>query len=187
MKNKIFEKSVELFDSKGFSETSIQHIVDELGVTKGTFYYYFTSKEQLLMEIHMQFIDDILSRQGKIIDDSNLSCQEKLYRIVTMLIKNIESQGKSARIFFREMQNLSQEHLSKIFEKRDQFRINLQQLVKLGIEKGEFRQDLDSHIVTLGILGMCNWSYHWFEPDGPLPDVAVAKIYMDLILNGIKS
>lgn len=51
MKDKIVEQSVLLFEKEGFSHTSIQDIVDELGVTKGTFYYYFSSKEQLLMEI----------------------------------------------------------------------------------------------------------------------------------------
>ena len=38
MKEKITEQSVKLFQEKGFSETSIQDIVDLLGVTKGTFY-----------------------------------------------------------------------------------------------------------------------------------------------------
>ena len=63
MKEEITRHSVKLFQQKGFSETSIQDIVDSLGVTKGTFYYYFKSKEQLLMEIHSRYIDDLLHRQ----------------------------------------------------------------------------------------------------------------------------
>lgn len=187
MKDKIFEKSIDLFGENGFSETSIQHIVDALGVTKGTFYYYFTSKEQILMEIHLRFINDILAKQDAIIQDPNRNYQEKIYEIICMLMKNIEAQGKSAKIFFREMQNLSDGHLSQIFEKRDEFRIKFQELIELGMEKGEFRKDLDSHIVALGILGMVNWSYHWFDPDGPLSDTTVSKIYIDLVLNGIKA
>lgn len=41
MKEKIIEVSIDLFGKHGFTETSIQDIVDGLGVTKGTFYYYF--------------------------------------------------------------------------------------------------------------------------------------------------
>ncbi|OLO38878.1 TetR family transcriptional regulator [Alkalihalophilus pseudofirmus] len=186
MKEKIFEKSIELFGQKGFNETSIQHIVDALGVTKGTFYYYFKSKEEILLGIHLSFIDDLLDKQHQIMKDENASCEQKLYEIVFMLIKNIESQAQSARVFFREMQNLSEGPLSQIFPKRDKFRLNLQKLIDDGIEKGEFRKGLQSHIVTLGILGMCNWSYHWFDPQGPLADKTVAKIYMDMILKGIK-
>ena len=46
MKQKIKNTSISLFEQKGFAETSIQDIVDSLGVTKGTFYYYFASKEE---------------------------------------------------------------------------------------------------------------------------------------------
>lgn len=62
MKAKITEHSIRLFEQKGFTETSIQDIVDSIGVTKGTFYYYFSSKEQLLMDIHMDYITKLLEK-----------------------------------------------------------------------------------------------------------------------------
>ena len=51
MKGKITQVSIQLFEQKDFSETSIQDICDGPGVTKGTFYYYFTSKEELQDEV----------------------------------------------------------------------------------------------------------------------------------------
>ncbi|MES9741731.1 helix-turn-helix domain-containing protein, partial [Priestia megaterium] len=54
MKDLMMERSIQLFAQKGFKETSIQDIVNELNVTKGTFYYYFKSKQELLMDIHLQ-------------------------------------------------------------------------------------------------------------------------------------
>ena len=48
VKEKITEQSIRLFEKKGFSETSIQDIVDSLGVTKGTFYYYFSGSNSLI-------------------------------------------------------------------------------------------------------------------------------------------
>ncbi|MBU8905644.1 TetR/AcrR family transcriptional regulator [Desertibacillus haloalkaliphilus] len=185
MKEKIIEQSIRLFGQNGFTETSIQDIVNSLGVTKGTFYYYFTSKEELLMEIHLRFIEDILTKQKQIIEEPTKDCKAKLHDIVYMLIHNIESQGQSARIFFREIQNLSEHHLAQIFPKRDQFRDQLQELLCEGIKQGEFRSDLNVKVVSLAILGACNWSYHWFRPDGPLPDVEIASIYIDLFLNGV--
>ncbi|MDQ0217309.1 TetR/AcrR family transcriptional regulator [Peribacillus cavernae] len=186
MKAKITEHSVRLFEKKGFSETSIQDIVDSIGVTKGTFYYYFSSKEELLMDIHFRYIDELLKHQEKIFRDETKSYKQKLYDIILMLLSNIKSQGASAKVFFREMQNLSEERLSQIIPKRDQFRFNIQAILEEGIKKGEFRQDLNAEIVTFGILGIANWSYEWFNPEGSMSEKEVTDIFVEMFLKGIE-
>ncbi|MBN6189117.1 TetR family transcriptional regulator [Aneurinibacillus sp. BA2021] len=186
MKDKILQQSIALFEKKGFSETSIQDIVAALGVTKGTFYYYFTSKEQILMQIHLQYIDTILEKQRQIMDHPDKTWQEKLFDVVHMLIHQIEPQGASARIFFRELININGAFLDEILAKRDQFRFHLQYLIEQGIKQGEFRDDLPADMMTFAVLGACNWSYMWFKPDGPLPDSAVARTFVEIFLHGIK-
>lgn len=187
MKEKITDQSINLFEQKGFAETSIQDIVDSLGVTKGTFYYYFNSKEELLMDIHTRYIDELLEAQGQILNDESLSCKEKLFKIVHMLIANIKTQKSSAKIFFREIKNLKEERLLIISSKRDQFRYNVEDLLRKGIENGEFRSNLNAPIITFGILGVANWSYQWFNPEGKISDRELAEMYVEMILNGIKS
>lgn len=186
MKEKITEQSIRLFEKKGFTETSIQDIVDSIGVTKGTFYYYFSSKEELLMDIHLRYIDDLLLAQEQIINDESITFKDRLFQIVSMLISNIKTQKASAKVFFREIKNLNEERISIISTKRDQFRFNIEHLLKKGMESGEFRSDLNILIVTFGILGIANWSYQWFNPEGSLSEQEVAKIFVDMILNGIK-
>lgn len=185
MKEKITDHSIKLFEKKGFSETSIQDIVDSLGVTKGTFYYYFSSKEELLMDIHLRYIDELLGRQDQILGNLS-SCKEKLFEIVYMLISSIKTKGSSAKIFFREMRHLSEDRVAQIVGKRDQFRMNVEKLIRDGIEVGEFRKDLNPIIVTFGILGAANWSYQWFSPAGKLSDREVAEIFVEMILKGIE-
>ncbi|WNF25060.1 TetR/AcrR family transcriptional regulator [Mesobacillus jeotgali] len=185
MKEKITEHSIKLFEKKGFSETSIQDIVDSIGVTKGSFYYYFSSKEELLMDIHLRYIDELLARQEEILLEQSTS-KQKLYDIVYMLISSIKSKGASAKIFFREMRHLSDDRLAQIVAKRDQFRLNVELLIRKGIDSGEFRQDLNPIIVTFGILGAANWSYQWFNPMGKVSDREVAEIFVEMILKGIE-
>lgn len=186
MKKKIKEASIRLFEEKGFVETSIQDIVDVIGVTKGTFYYYFTSKEELLMDIHLSYIDDILETQEKIMKDYGKNCKEKLFEIIYMLINRVQTQGASAKIFFREMKNLREERLAKILVKRDQFRLNIEALIQEGIDKGEFRKGLNASIITFAILGMANWTYQWFNAKGERTDYEISQIFLDVILNGIQ-
>ncbi|MFD1737345.1 TetR/AcrR family transcriptional regulator [Bacillus salitolerans] len=186
MKEKITEHSIRLFEKNGYSETSIQDIVDSLGVTKGTFYYYFSSKEELLNDIHLGYIDEMLIQQEIIINDVNKDCKQKLFDIAYMLISNIKTKRSSAKIFFREMRNLSEENLSNIVKKRDKFRLNVESLLNEGIEKGEFRSNLNVKIATFGVLGIINWSYHWFNPGGNATDKEVAGIFVDMIIKGIQ-
>lgn len=186
MKHELTLKSIELFEKKGFSETSIQDIVDAIGVTKGTFYYYFKSKEALLMDIHSSYIDSMIKQQKEILENTSKNCRTKLYDMVYMLIHNIELEGKSARVFFREMKNLKEENLSEIIPKRDQIRYHFQDLLKQGVESGEFRSNLNIEIVTFAILGITNWTYQWYQPDGPVSDKEVAKIFVDMVLSGIE-
>jgi len=183
---KITEQSIRLFEKKGFSETSIQDIVDSLGVTKGTFYYYFSSKEELLMDIHLGYIDQLLVQQERIFTDATKTCMAKLFDIVFMLLSDIKNSGSAAKIFFRELKNLNPEHADLINLKRDQFRLNIEKLIQYGMEKGEFRPDLNASIITFGILGITNWSYQWFNPNGRCTDREVAEIFVEMILKGIQ-
>ncbi|WP_163527088.1 TetR/AcrR family transcriptional regulator [Halobacillus ihumii] len=185
MKQKIIDTCIHLFDKKGFTETSIQDIVDDLGVTKGTFYYYFKSKQELLRDIHLNFIEYLLSKQEEIIHDTAKDSRTKLRDIVYMLIHSIRHRKRSARIFFREMRNLGPEYLEQTMTKRDQFRKNLQTVVEEGISKGEFKHDLNPDMITRGILGVANWSYYWFNPEGDVSEEELTTIYLEMILNGI--
>ncbi|MFD1039854.1 TetR/AcrR family transcriptional regulator [Virgibacillus byunsanensis] len=186
MKEKITTQSIKLFEKKGFSQTSIQDIVNELEVTKGTFYYYFSSKEQLLMDIHLDYITNLLERQHRILDNENLLQKEKLSNIVRLLITDITDKGPSARVFFREVRHLTNDNIESIKEKRDQFRLNIEKTIQEGVTIGEFRAGIRTDMVTFGLLGITNWSYQWYKPDGDVSAEELADIYVDMILNGIE-
>ncbi|WP_285766397.1 TetR/AcrR family transcriptional regulator [Peribacillus sp. SI8-4] len=187
MKEKMTEHSIRLFEKKGFSATSITDIVESIGVTKGTFYYYFTSKEQLLMDIHLAYIDELLNEQAKIISTPGKTCKDILFDIVLMLLKSIKTKKSSATVFFREMKNLSDEKLAQILPKRDEFRSKIEQVLISGIASGEMRGNLDASIISFAILGVANWSYHWFDPEGEKNEQEVADIFMGMILHGIEA
>lgn len=186
MKTKIITKSIELFERNGFTETSVQHIVDALHVTKGTFYYYFDSKEALLMEIHLAYIDDLLQRQTTILTQQ-LSVKEKIKAIISLLIFDIERQGKSAQIFLKEIRHLVAENGEKIKAKRNAFRLNIEHLIQQGIENKELKQTLRADTITFAILGISNYSYNWFNPQGEITPLALVDSYVEIILNGISN
>ncbi|MGI2328631.1 TetR/AcrR family transcriptional regulator [Planococcus sp. YIM B11945] len=186
MKVELIEQSTKLFVEKGFSATSIQDIVDALGVTKGSFYYHFKSKEALLMDIHLRYIDDLLRRQKAIVENGK-TCRDKLVNVVELLIGDIEKQGAVGRVYFRELRHLSKGNAAIIRAKRAEFRGRLEAIIKEGIQSGEFRDSLEPKITTFAVLGVTNWSYQWFNPEGALTAQELADRYADFILHGMSA
>lgn len=186
MKDRIKEQTISLFEKKGFSETSIQDIVEALNVTKGTFYYYYGSKEQLLMDIHKEYIDDLLQRQQKIID-SGASQRDKLKGVIQMLISDIARNGDSGKVFFREMRHLTEDNATEIKRRREQFRLTIEEVIRQGAETGEFRKQLRPDMTALAVLGITNWTYQWFNSSGELAADELAEIYSSIVLEGINT
>jgi AcrR family transcriptional regulator len=187
MKERIVEASIQLFDKKGFTGTSIKEIVEELNVTKGTFYYYFKSKEELLKDIHLTYIDDLIEQQKVILEDSSKDCVAKLYELIYMVIRNIRTNRESARIFTREVRHLSGKNVEEIKAKRNLFRRRYQELIEAGILQGEFRDTIPADMLTFGILGIINWTYYWYNPEGEVSEEELAQIFTNIILNGVKT
>ncbi|AMX85267.1 TetR family transcriptional regulator [Geobacillus subterraneus] len=187
MKEKLMEAGIELFERKGFKETSVQEIVEAVGATKGAFYYYYKSKEELLRDICISYIEDLLDQQTRLLQEPEKSCTEKLHAIVYMVIRNIRTRKKSARIFFREMRHLADDHLEEILGKRRAFRKQYEQLIQEGVACGEFKPSLHAEMITFGLLGITNWSYYWFQPGKGVSEEELTDIYVDLILNGIRA
>jgi AcrR family transcriptional regulator len=46
-----------LFFTKGYAKTTVNDVLQEIGIAKGTFYYYFKSKEEVMDAVVMRFID----------------------------------------------------------------------------------------------------------------------------------
>jgi AcrR family transcriptional regulator len=186
MKERIVETSIQLFDKKGFTGTSIKEIVEELNVTKGTFYYYFKSKEELLKDIHLTYIDDLIDQQKVILEDSSKDSTAKLYGLIFMVISNIRSNLESARIFTREVRHLSGKHVEEIKAKRNLFRMRYQELIETGIRQGEFKDTIPADMLTFGILGIINWTYYWYNPEGEVTEEELAQMFTNVILEGVK-
>lgn len=184
MKDTIVRASMKLFEERGFRETSIQDICDAVGVTKGAFYYYFTSKEELLMEIHQQYIDDLLSQEEKILNEE-LSASDQILGVMSLLMDSIRNNRAAARIFFAELRQLEGERLAAIITKRRTFRTNVEGVVRRGMETGELRDDVDPGAMTMAILGIVNWSYQWFQPNGKLGSLELARQFHRMIMSGI--
>ena len=56
-KLELLQIAYRLFLTRGYENTSVDEIIEEAGIAKGTYYYYFESKEQMLEEVIGMMID----------------------------------------------------------------------------------------------------------------------------------
>jgi hypothetical protein len=69
---------------------------------------------------------------------------------------------------------------------RNDYEQKFQSILKKGIKEGIFSNS-DFKVISYGILTLCTAVSIWFRPSGRLSKEAVAQIYTDFILNGLKS
>jgi len=81
-KAEILDTAERLFTTKGYSKTTIMDILNEIGIAKGTFYYYFKSKEEVLDAIILRIVSTDVAEAKKIADNPNLSAIQKLFEIL---------------------------------------------------------------------------------------------------------
>lgn len=77
-KKEIIRTAQKLFIEKGFAETKVSEIVKSINVSQGVFYYYFSSKDEIIDEIIDKYIKQLMSSTVEIIQNSQLSALEKL-------------------------------------------------------------------------------------------------------------
>jgi len=91
-RNEILDVAQRLVYTKGYEQMSIQDILDDLKISKGAFYHYFESKNDLLEALVDQMLLEAEPVVRPIVDDPNLTALEKLHRLF-----DTSARWKSAR------------------------------------------------------------------------------------------
>lgn len=89
-KNEILDVAERLFCSKGFDNTSTNDILNEIGIARGTLYYHFKSKEDILDAMIERLTNQIVAKAAIIALDDSIPVLERLTR--TILSLNVDNE-----------------------------------------------------------------------------------------------
>lgn len=181
----IIDAAVRLFHERGYSNTSMQNIADAVGLLKGSLYYYITSKEDLLFEIHERFMNVLIEKTESRKAAADLPPRERLEGVIIDLLQLIRDYRAYVEVFFRERYSMEGSRWDAIHERRKRYEAVVREIIRDGQRDGSFRADLDEQIVSFGLFGMCNWSYQWLNPEGRLSAAEVARNFSTLFLDGL--
>lgn len=129
----ILEKAVELFGEKGYENTSIQEIADEIGIAKGSIYSYFQSKEDLLISIYEHYQQLVFERAFVVSLNRSIPVKQRLMKQF-----EVQFEGIAEYKFFMKMQMRGDG--PKHSEKLKQFEYRM---------RGRFFTWLDANIIEL--------------------------------------
>ena len=147
IKERILKKAEEMFTQFGFSRVTMEEIAADLGMSKKTLYKFFPGKEQLLKEMVSTKKCELEDYVLKLWGNENLSFLEKL-----KILMNYISQNNSA--FRGPLAHDLQKNFPAIWDEITESRRThslekFSLLIKEGIEKGVFRNDIDQQILFL--------------------------------------
>ena len=135
-RNEILDAADELFGQKGFDGTSTNDILEKVGIARGTLYYHFKSKEDIMDALIERYNTQILGSAKEIASNKNIPVHERIVRVVMAL--NISGgNGKEIIDHIHKPQNaLMHQKIQKVI-------INglppiLTEIIREGIEEGLF-------------------------------------------------
>lgn len=132
-----------LFFSLGYDTCTINDIIQEIGIAKGTFYHYFRGKQELLEALIEQMSEQILARINAIAGDTSRSAADRLshYFQESMVLKaqTPELMVAALTTMYRPENTLLR---VQMFESSNaQVAPVLAQLIREGVHRGEFQVD----------------------------------------------
>ncbi|MBZ0136945.1 MAG: TetR/AcrR family transcriptional regulator [Planctomycetes bacterium] len=180
----ILRSAAGAFRRKGYHGTSMEDISEQLLMTKGSLYYYFADKEEILFACHDFSLDRVLDRMQEVIEaekDSNAA--DRLGALIQGLVDVMidDLQGSALALDFTA---LKEELLEKIIAKRDKFERGMRAVISDGVKSREFR-NVDPKLATFAILGAINWISKWYRPDGTFKAADIGRMYSDLFVKGL--
>jgi AcrR family transcriptional regulator len=185
MKQTINNVAVDLFFRKGYFATSVSEIARGCGIQKASIYHHFSGKEELLFNIMNATMQELLSTLENGLARAD-GTEARMRAAVRGHVRFHLKRQKETFIASSELRGLSTERFDAIVARRDAYERLFQDLIRQGIDQGVFAA-ADVKVLSYAILTLCTAGASWFRPDGRMTADAIARLYENFVLNGLKA
>jgi AcrR family transcriptional regulator len=176
-----------LFKEKGFEATSVSDITDKVGVSHGTFFYYFESKNDILKAVIHYYVGLDKELIAKIVNDDSRSAVKKIQAIVDLSMCSNEPSELSENKLVQYMHREGNESLhSEYIKKTQEVMIPLiTSIIEQGDQEGSFDVKYPKETVEY-ILPLFNEYQHSLRDASQSKDAYYRKVRaMEIIINRV--
>ena len=183
----ILRAAIKVFASRGFFQSKVADVAQAAGVADGTVYLYFKSKDDLLISIFNETMDDVIAKsRGELqkIEDP----VERLRKIASLHLAWLGQDRQLAVVFQVElrqstkfMEAFSTTRLAEYFEL-------IREVIVDGQAKGIFRKEVQPQVATKVFFGALDEMVtNWILSRRRYSLEADADIVVDLFINGARA
>jgi AcrR family transcriptional regulator len=186
--NELLEAALRIFAERGYASTRLEDVAAAVGVTKGTIYHYFATKEELLLRAIEHYHEQAFAPLERVIGERRgpLSATIRLFvrrafgnlddtrlSVLTLLVQGVSSDVPQA--FFRWLE-AGPVRAWEI----------LADLIEQGKAAGEFRRDADSEVLARTTVSGLILQFAWQRFADGVPAVAIdADQLIDSTIDGL--
>jgi TetR/AcrR family transcriptional regulator len=179
----ILKSAAAAFRRRGYHGASMGEIAQALRMTKGSLYYYFKNKEEILFFCHDYSLDILLDMLERV-EAAGGTPPQRLRSLIESFVHHIldDLRGTAMTLDF---QALSAPLLRRVIAKRDRFDRGIRRLLQEGMDAGAIAPG-DPKLLTFAILGAVNWIPRWFDPSGPATSEEIGRVFAEYLVTGLQ-
>jgi AcrR family transcriptional regulator len=186
-RQEILRTAARLFQQRGYDATSMNDVAAALKLSKGGLYHHFQSKDEILFEI-MNHAMEIT--QQRVLDPVRgiADPEERLRALIRLHIEVVLSpRDREITVMLHENHPLPPALRKRINSRKKDYIHFLENLMRevQGKAQHQARTKVTPRAAAFALLGMINWIYQWYKPEGELQAQNLIPQFTDLIFGGI--
>jgi TetR/AcrR family transcriptional regulator, cholesterol catabolism regulator len=183
-RDEVLATAARLFAERGYAATSTTDIARELGMHRGSIYYYLSTKEDLLYELIQQRYrsgTELLER----VADRDGDALARLRWLIEEHVKAVAENRIPSALALNESRSLSPERRASIVAENDAYERAVAALIAEGLGDGAVRDDVDPKLAAMALLGAANWLHRWYDPARGASPAEVARQFAAVFTRGL--
>lgn len=174
-----------VFYEKGYDGASMQDIASAVGLTKAGLYHHIESKDHLLFEIMnygMDILQEAVLDKVKDIGDP----REKLRRtIIGHIDLIVRARDLEITVILHENRSLKGALRTRINSRKREYIRHLEDLIAAVQQQKGGKPVIAPRLAAFALLGIINWLYQWYRPEGAIKQEELASTYADFFFRGL--
>jgi TetR/AcrR family transcriptional regulator, cholesterol catabolism regulator len=180
----ILSTAAEMFARKGSRATTVRGIAAEVGLLSGSLYHHFPSKDSILQEVLIRYMDTIRARYAVVLA-SGKGPADCLHDLVVTSLEVAEEQPHATAIYQHEVQHLRDlPGFGDIQSAAAEIQQTWLNVITAGVADGSFRDDIPSRVFYRLIRDAVWLSSRWHRPAHAYSTQQLAEDVTSLFLQG---